>query len=463
MKTLLVVSLLVTYGLRAQTSADGAVGGEGRFEVQFDVSRFQGDSVRAFVELYYGFRESSLTYKLDSGSYAAAAIMRYIIRSDSSVVAAREWRVPHLLQDASQLSRRQIMTGLESVSLPEGGYTISVTAVDMNEPRRRDSVAFPLAVRLTPKGRESFSDPELATTIKASEDGSSIFYKNTLEVIPNPSRLYGSGLPVLYYYVEVYNLKRDGVAGNVTVHTSIVDAAGTEVTSHDKLKPRLNDASVEIGTMNLSAVRGGTYQFRVDLLDSGKTVLASTAKKFFVFRPGAATDSLSQYSGTGYQTSEYAVMTAADLDRQFDYIHYLTNDIQRKQWEAMTEVGGKRKFLYEFWHARENNSDENTFKKEYFERIEFANRNYALGTKEGWKTDRGRVYILYGPSSEVERYSSSADSKPYEIWHYNEIQGGVIFVFVDVHNLGDFSLVHSTHRGELQNANWYQDYAVKTQ
>ena len=48
-------------------------------------------------------------------------------------------------------------------------------------------------------------------------------------------------------------------------------------------------------------------------------------------------------------------------------------------------------------------------------------------SKVGWKTDRGRVYVLYGEPSEIEKFPNQMDQKPYEIWHYNDIEGGVYF------------------------------------
>ena len=45
-------------------------------------------------------------------------------------------------------------------------------------------------------------------------------------------------------------------------------------------------------------------------------------------------------------------------------------------------------------------------------------------SKIGWKTDRGRIFILYGEPSEIERFPNQMDTKPYEIWHYNDIEGG---------------------------------------
>ena len=76
--------------------------------------------------------------------------------------------------------------------------------------------------------------------------------------------------------------------------------------------------------------------------------------------------------------------------------------------------------------------------------------------KEGWQTDRGRVYLLYAEPDEVERFPNQGDSKPYEIWQYNQIESGVIFVFIDRTGLGDYTLVHSTKRGELQDESWQQ-------
>jgi hypothetical protein len=61
---------------------------------------------------------------------------------------------------------------------------------------------------------------------------------------------------------------------------------------------------------------------------------------------------------------------------------------------------------------------------------------------------------MYGEPDEIERFPSELDKKPYEIWHYNSIEGGVIFVFGDVTGFSNFELLHSTKRGELRDDNW---------
>jgi hypothetical protein len=87
-------------------------------------------------------------------------------------------------------------------------------------------------------------------------------------------------------------------------------------------------------------------------------------------------------------------------------------------------------------------------------RVAHANQNYKVQNKEGWRTDRGRVYILYGEPDQITREPGAAGSKPYQTWSYFNIEKGVEFVFVDRLGNSDYQLVHSTKRGELQDEDW---------
>ncbi len=436
--------------------------GKGNFNLDFDVARFYGDTQHVFVELYYSMAEHALTYKLESGRYTGTLNMKYIVRTDSGIVASKQWLVPHMLDDSLQLGKNRVLTGLESVALPPGTYSISLLAYDVNETSRQDSSVIVLPVYLYPKDKEVLSDIELCTSIQASTDKQSIFHKNTLEVIPNTSRLFGTGLPIMYYYFEVYNLALLLSQSSITVRCAVLDATGREVITRDKTKQRLRNASVEVGTMNLSAVKSGTYLFRVSLIDSISGVLTSTSKKFFIYRPGAVPESLA-INTNDYSSSEFAFMSQIDIDKEFEYVKYIASEVEREQYKLLTDLKARQNFLFEFWKRRDPNpaSTENEYKREYYERIQVANRSFTTGMREGWNSDRGRVLIVYGQYDEIERVSSTSESNPYETWHYQSLQGGVIFVFVDRNNLNEYSLVHSTHRNELRDENWYQQYALK--
>ena len=92
--------------------------------------------------------------------------------------------------------------------------------------------------------------------------------------------------------------------------------------------------------------------------------------------------------------------------------------------------------------------------RKYFERVKKANTQYTTIQQKGWKTDRGRVLLVFGEPSEIERYPNQVDTKPYEIWNYHELEGGVIFVFADLTGFSDYQLIHSTKRGEISDPNW---------
>jgi len=149
-------------------------------------------------------------------------------------------------------------------------------------------------------------------------------------------------------------------------------------------------------------------------------------------------------------------MSETELDKEFAMARYIATPEEINRYKQLKGEDAKRKFLADFWVKRDPDKSTpiNEMKIEYFKRVEYANQHFSVGNKEGWKTDRGRVYIMYGPPDEYERHPSEVDSKPYEIWYYHNIEGGVEFVFVDKSGFSDYILVHSTKRNEIRDDNW---------
>jgi GWxTD domain-containing protein len=242
---------------------------------------------------------------------------------------------------------------------------------------------------------------------------------------------------------------------------------GTETLRQVKTKKRSYNSVVDFGKFDVSSFKGGTYILALTLKDSLDHVYARSTKKFFVYTPGVI-DSLAIKGfapAGGAASSEYALMTMHDVDSEFTVSRYAATDAERKEYEGLKDLDAKRRFMFEFWKRRnpDPSDSRNIFKTEYLRRVEYANLHFSKGFREGWKTDRGRVYIIYGPYDQIEENSNTAETNPYETWTYNSLQGGVIFIFVDKNGLGQYQLVHSTHRDELHNENWYTQYAQKTE
>ena len=84
-------------------------------------------------------------------------------------------------------------------------------------------------------------------------------------------------------------------------------------------------------------------------------------------------------------------------------VRWIISDEERKAFMQLSNEEERDKFIEAFWDRRNPNpdSEDNEFKDEHYRRIEYANEHFAAGV-QGWRTDRGRIYIVFGPADEVE-------------------------------------------------------------
>jgi len=91
-------------------------------------------------------------------------------------------------------------------------------------------------------------------------------------------------------------------------------------------------------------------------------------------------------------------------------VPYIITDEERAAFKKLTTDEEREQFIEQFWERRNPNpgSPENEFKEEYYRRIAYSNEHFASGIP-GWKTDRGRMYIMYGPPDEIESHPSGGN------------------------------------------------------
>lgn len=127
-----------------------------------------------------------------------------------------------------------------------------------------------------------------------------------------------------------------------------------------------------------------------------------------------------------------------DLDEAIEQLQYL---LDRKKVDDMknTSPEKKRELFQEFWKKKDptQKTEQNELMEEYYARVAYANKHFSHYI-DGWKTDMGMIYIIFGSPSNIERHPFNIDSRPYEIWTYYEINRE--FVFVDVSGFGDYRL-----------------------
>ncbi|HEV7680950.1 MAG TPA: GWxTD domain-containing protein [Pyrinomonadaceae bacterium] len=141
-------------------------------------------------------------------------------------------------------------------------------------------------------------------------------------------------------------------------------------------------------------------------------------------------------------------------------VTYVITEEERKAFKKLATDDERERFIEEFWRRRDPDpdTDENEFKEEYYERIAYANEHFASGIP-GWKSDRGRIWIMYGKPDERETHPSGGSydrpsyegggnttTYPFEIWFYRYLAGvgsGVEIEFVDPTGSGEYRIARS--------------------
>jgi GWxTD domain-containing protein len=136
---------------------------------------------------------------------------------------------------------------------------------------------------------------------------------------------------------------------------------------------------------------------------------------------------------------------------------WIITDQERAAFKQLSNDEERDNFIEAFWQRRDPTPDteENEYKEEHYRRIAYANEHYPAGIP-GWKTDRGRIYIIYGPADEIsgspaggtyqrpmEEGGGSTSAYPFEDWRYRYIEGigqEVIIEFVDTCMCGEFHM-----------------------
>jgi GWxTD domain-containing protein len=407
-----------------------------------------------YVEISTAVYPSLTVLKQDSLGYHGKIDLLISIQDTSSgiFVHTDRFNIPINLVDSTSLARTKSLVNNTTYTLRCGSYRVSILGVDVFDRSRRDSSLFIVNIMKRPN-TIALSDIELCSNITESSDQKDIFYKNTYRVIPNPNCVYGSTtFPLVFTYMEFYNLK---TGMTYAIKAQIVDSKGIVQKQRTHLRRFSMPNIVDVTTLNVTSISSGKYKYEVILSDTLGNEIAKSQRPIFLYNPNVQS---SQATTLSERSAEYAGFSLDELAEEFRRAKYVTQSEDTKTFDKLTTLEARQEFLQTFWARveKEELGGSNLTRSIYLQRVLTANQRYRTYAKEGWRTDQGRVLILYGEPDEIERFSNSSDSKPYEIWNYHQLEGGVEFVFIDITGFNEYILVHSTKRGEVQDNSWQQ-------
>ncbi len=256
--------------------------------------------------------------------------------------------------------------------------------------------------------RLAISDILLADSIITDESGQEI-------PLPNVMGNYEGDQKALFLWYEIYN---PGNFQKARIQYNLINYKKEVVWSITRDKTLDGWKTVETMKIPRGELKSGRYKL-VLKLEAEKQTVEST-KDITIHWIG-----MPRYAFT--------------MDNAIDQLKYVAKGSEISKIQK-ADGKDKERFFREFWEAKDPTpgTEQNELMEEYYRRVDFANANFGTFI-EGWKTDRGMVYIVLGPPNDIERHPFEAGSKPYEIWSYYTINRE--FVFVDYSGFGEYRLV----------------------
>ncbi|MBM3171215.1 MAG: GWxTD domain-containing protein [Bacteroidetes bacterium] len=214
-----------------------------------------------------------------------------------------------------------------------------------------------------------------------------------------------------------------------------------------------------IQTLNLKELSSGHYWLTTQLSDKNGKVYGSSKSYFFRDNPEQPID-LQSVHQTDYRGSFLEPIQNLDtLKTMLGFLRPLSSgeEIQFATNAAATEdLHLIKQFIWSFWFRKYPKHPAEEWSK-YVALLKAIDKEFGTAAMRGYETDRGRIWLKYGPPNSRNKQYNEPSAYPYEIWQYYQIkaQSNVRFVFYNPNNLNnDFTLIHSDCRGEINNRQW---------
>ena len=409
---MLIVGILLFSALQTQ----------GDLKLSFDKAVYPGPDSGALMELYYDIPYTSLVFlKQDTGFAARFSVGAQLLDRHGSPVAGDIWQKTVVVSSyGTTIERDSSVAGFVGLRVPDAATRCAVEVTDFNSDR-------------TARASFDVQLPESRLLVRMLKSGQ-----------PNPSRTYRlddtveAKAEILAPGVRCDSFRFLVKDGRRVVTGATVPASGREAPAAQTQAGPADFYSAlftcpvadSAGAARLS---GSEYGLEVTVLGFQPTNASSGLP---IANPSAKTD--------------FRVVVPFFLDdeayrQKVDNLLYVATSAEIA--ELRREPPASREQAWNsFWKEKDPTptTSRNEKEEEYFTRVEYAEEHFG-GADKGLRSDRGRIYILYGPPDNIDSRPFEIDSRAYEVWYYYDL--GLEFTFVDRYGFGEFVLSSSGATG----------------
>lgn len=414
-----------------------------------------------YIETYLTIDANSVVFaKNDSGDFQSTIQVTLIFRKGDVISDFKKIDLMSpVVKDTSSLDFS--FTDQQRFLLPEGNYVVEIQLMDKNI---KDAKPYKTTESLTisfPNDKASVSGIEFVDSYKKTV-GENVLSKNGYDLVPLSVNFFPQSDSTLTFYAEVYNSAKSFAEADKFMIRYYLEAYESAKVQDAFAKVRVEKAKpviVILDEFNIAKLPSGNYDLVIEIRDKDNNIV-SYNKAFFQRSNPVITYNLASMSAIEVPNSFMSAF--ANEDTLKDYIKSLypiSTEMEKgfaSQHLKTANLETLQKFFYNFWLNR-NSIDPAAAWNKYLLEVEKVNKAYGTGIRKGYETDRGRVYLEYGPPNQITQSAIEPQAYPYEIWHYYTLntQKNRKFVFYCTNSASnDFTLLHSDAFGELNDPQW---------
>lgn len=354
---------------------------------------------------------------------------------------------------------------VQRFAVPAGDYDVEIQIRDAND-ENDQAQASTLSLTVLPAEDGVFiSDIELVSAYKKTETPG-VFSKSGYDLLPmvNDDHL-NENMDEVVFYAEIYNTNTVSDNEMFLVKAYLVDTLWENIVETSVKYDRREAGEVVPVLMSLpiSEAKSGYYNVVLEAVSKNNDLLS--LQGLSVYR-SKAQKIVEVKEIKDEELAASWVKRINDKELMFNYIKCLRPIASDRELISLdntfksvdeTDLAYMQHYFYAFWLSRNEKNSEKEW-LEYKERVKLVEDKFGTRNKQGFETDRGRVFLKYGQPNDITDIANEPASYPYQIWRYYHVEtfNNVKFVFYDPMLMGtDYELLHCEYiPGETNNPNW---------
>lgn len=417
---------------------------------------------KGYFEIYLYVLGNTVQFlPLENGRVQAGLRISVTFSQGGVEVMNEEWKAYSQTYDLA--SPKNDLVEQRVFTLPYGAYLAEIKINDLNQIGNDYQYSTFVEFRYE-DDKLQLSDIEPISSYKRDSSANNQFSKFGYVVQPKGLSFFSRKDSVLQFYAEAYHT--DSIGTEFCMVRYALERDNNKGAQYGKFgvikKIKCQAINALLLQLPIKELPSGNYKLVLEIRDINNNVLQK--KSLFFQRSNPEYQEMVEGKADKFVKKSF-VDTLSDED--VEYCLMALKPILKEPYDKQLpkildskDMGIKREFLLAYWLRVDPYTPAISWEM-YMESARYADNAYAMGSKHGFNTDRGYVYLNYGKPDNVTSRQNDLDVFPYEIWEYYRLektnQSQVEFVFYNPNIAPDnLQLLHSNARGEVANVNWRQ-------